>query len=216
LLILSNCSNKKKNIEEEETIITALLPAIIDSTCMDLRIYEFRLPVPKSVYDKNNKFIRFDYSNLAKDSIIYKGRLDSLNKDTSTLYVQFNPILKDVDEKYKQELFYHFKIKEEKERPRNETLTIPYQNIKTKKKFKLQISSKMPKINKADGVFSNYGSSFSGSFSISRIYFDMERNFGVLTVGYFCGTRCGEGFTIFIKKVSDKWIIDEIVNTWIA
>lgn len=216
LCILSSCCTTRENRVEEESIITALIPEIIDSTCMDLRIYNFRLPVPKSIYDKNNNFIRFDSSNLAKDSVIYKRRLDSLDRDTSALYLEFDPILKDVEERYKIELFSHFKIKEEKERPNNEFLKIPYQNIKTKRKFKLQITSKIPKVNRTEGIFSSYGSSFSGSFSISRIYFDKQKKFGVLTASYYCGTRCGEGFTIFIKKVNDKWVIDEIQDTWIS
>ena len=210
LLLLSSCNAKKEKNVEEEKIITALLPAIIDSTCMDLRIYEFRPPVPKSIFSKDNKFIRFDSSNLSKDSISYKKTIDSLDKDTSTLYIEFNPVLNDVDERCKNELYSHFKIKKEKQNSTSESLRIPYENIKTKRKFKLQISSKMPKINKEEGIFSEYGSSFSGSLSMSRIYFDKERKFGVLTVDYFCGTRCGQGFTIFIRKLNNLWIIDEI------
>lgn len=214
--LLSGCETKNEKNAEEEQIITTLLPAIIDSTCMDLRIYAFRPPLPRSIFDKNNKFIRFDSSNLSKDSLSYKRTLDSLDKDTSTLYIEFNPVLNDVDERYKNEIFSHFKIKKEKQSPNNESLKIPYESIKTKKKFKLQILSKMPKINKKDGIFSRYGSSFSGSFSMSRIYFDKERKFGVLTAGYFCGTRCGQGFTIFIRKLNNQWIIDEIENTWVS
>lgn len=216
LFLLASCQTKENKDKEEENIIIALLPTLIDTACMDLRVYEFRPPVPKSIYDKNHKFIRFDYSDLAKDSIIFKKRLDSLDKDTSTLYVEFNPVLEDVNEKYKKELFTHFKIKKENGERRNESLTILHQNFRTKKKFRLRNSLKMPKINKDDGVFSKYGSSFSGSFAISRIYFDKKRNFGVLTAAYYCGSRCGEGFTIFIKKRNEKWIIDQIQDTWIA
>ncbi|WP_316797009.1 hypothetical protein [Pedobacter agri] len=213
LFLLVSCQTKEERDKEEENIIIALLPEIIDSTCMDLRIYKFRLPLPTSIYDKNNNFIRFDSTNLAKDSVIYKRKLDSLEKDTNALYLEFNPILKDVEERYKIELFSHFKIKEQKVRPNNKSLKIDHQNIKTKRKFKLQNTSSISKINTGEAIYSDYS---SGLFSISRIYFDEQKKFGILTAGYYCGSRCGEGFTIFIKKMNEKWIIDQIQDTWIA
>lgn len=216
LILLLGCNAKKKENVKEDKIITTLLPAIIDSTCMDLRIYEFPPPMPKSIYDKNNKFIGFDSSHMSKDSALYQSKLDSLDNDTGILYLGFDPVLNDVEERHKNELFSHFKIKVESVTQSRTKLKIPYKNILTGKKFKLEISSKIPKINKSESIFRGYGGNFSGYFSISRIYFDKGEKFGVLTAAYLCGSRCGQGYTIFIKKVNNKWIIDEIEETWIA
>jgi len=52
--------------------------------------------------------------------------------------------------------------------------------------------------------------------SFSRIQFDKNRQFGILDGGFVCGRHCGQGFRIYIKKVNNNWIIDEVEGTWIA
>ena len=55
-----------------------------------------------------------------------------------------------------------------------------------------------------------------GVMSFSRIFFDKNKEFGVLAAGFSYGILNGNGFRIFIKKESGKWVIDKIEGTWIS
>ena len=53
--------------------------------------------------------------------------------------------------------------------------------------------------------------SFVGIFAFSRIQFDKERVNGEIYVNYRCGSLCGKGGTVYIKKESGKWKIAQIL-----
>ena len=52
--------------------------------------------------------------------------------------------------------------------------------------------------------------------SFSQIHFDEKKENGNLSVTYSCGGKCGLGFTVYIKKEKDKWIILKVTQDWIA
>ena len=62
----------------------------------------------------------------------------------------------------------------------------------------------------------NYLFEFGGVVSFSRIYFDKDKRYGVLEGGTTYGKLNGNGWIVFIKKDSGKWIIDKIEGTWIS
>ena len=49
-------------------------------------------------------------------------------------------------------------------------------------------------------------------FSLSRIAFNETYSKGVLSYWYNCGSLCGEGCTLYIKKVDGRWVIDSKVG----
>lgn len=46
-------------------------------------------------------------------------------------------------------------------------------------------------------------------FTLSRIAFNQTYTQGVLYYWYSCGSLCGEGCILYIKKVNGKWVIDK-------
>ena len=62
----------------------------------------------------------------------------------------------------------------------------------------------------------NYDFFFSGVLDISRIYFDNSRQFGLFYCSFMCGRLCGEGIIICIRKIDDKWRIEEMISLWVS
>lgn len=62
----------------------------------------------------------------------------------------------------------------------------------------------------------NYNFLFVGVLEISRIYFDSQRQFGLLYISYACGRLCGEGAIACIQKIDNKWIIDKKILLWVS
>lgn len=57
---------------------------------------------------------------------------------------------------------------------------------------------------------------YTGTLFLHRLYFNKDRNYGVMQVGYNCGKLCGCGYVVFVKKVDNKWQIDKIESTGCA
>ena len=57
---------------------------------------------------------------------------------------------------------------------------------------------------------------FAGVMSFSKIQFDAKKEKGNLSVTYTCGGKCGLGFTVYIKKENDKWVIVKVHQDWIS
>lgn len=57
---------------------------------------------------------------------------------------------------------------------------------------------------------------FSGNLSFSKIYFDDVKESGVFEATYYCGARCGLGYSVHIKKINNKWKITKVMHTWIS
>lgn len=57
---------------------------------------------------------------------------------------------------------------------------------------------------------------FSGSLSFSKIYFDDAKESGVFEATYYCGASCGRGYSVYIKKMNNKWKIIKVMHTWIS
>ena len=58
---------------------------------------------------------------------------------------------------------------------------------------------------------------FGGVISVSRIQFDINKEYGVLKVAIGYAEQDAQGFRIYIKKdKNNKWIIEKVIDTWIS
>lgn len=80
--------------------------------------------------------------------------------------------------------------------------------IGNRKRFILKYTSEFPKGFKI-WERENYNFLFSGILRMSRIYFDKEKRVGLIYCSYACGRLCGEEVIICIRKIGDKWIIEQ-------
>ncbi len=83
-----------------------------------------------------------------------------------------------------------------------------YENLKVL--LALPDTSATNKNNEQEELYRKYRKEFKPTievFSLSRIAFDKSYTKGVLSYWYNCGSLCGEGCILYIKKVNGKWVI---------
>lgn len=62
----------------------------------------------------------------------------------------------------------------------------------------------------------NCDSNFTASYKLSNIAFNSDYSLAVIQVNLQCGSKCGKGIRISLKKINNKWtIVDEKLN-WIS
>lgn len=220
-ILFTSCKKEISDLEFEKNVMTEIFPDLIDSTCIDYRI--FSVPPPlygKRIFDDNGNEIGIDTTNTKakyeRELLNEKSRIAKIEKDTSKLIVAFDPILKYDEEDLTEYFKTHFKnaktlIPKDK---KDSTFTFEYKNIKLSNKFKLKDISQFPKGREIWKT--KYPFIFSGVIYFTRIQFDQDKKFGILNAGFYCGRLFGQGFRIFIKKENEKWIIDEIEASWIS
>ncbi|MWB95505.1 hypothetical protein GON26_14135 [Flavobacterium sp. GA093] len=215
-ITLISCERKINDLEFEKNVMTEILPSLIDSTCIDSRILNLPPPLGKPIYDKDDNYVGRDTTEIKTERENWKKELARIKNDTSKIVIAFNPIIETAEESNQNELVAHFgkKIIPDSIQIVTENYRIDFEKIKLNQNFKLRDLSKFPN---RDTIWkTKYKFIFSGVFSVSRIQFDKEKKYGVLSAGFVCGRLCGQGFRIFIKKVNDKWIIDEVEGTWVS
>jgi len=52
--------------------------------------------------------------------------------------------------------------------------------------------------------------------SFSRVYFNREQNLGAFQMSIVFSGRDGHGVIVFIKKENGIWVVDKIIEDWIA
>lgn len=224
IVIILFCSCKKKitDLEFEKNVMTEIFPSLIDSTCIDTRLYtNFPPEYGESIYDKTGHYIGVDSTKATKEQkqklAEWKINTEKIKSDTSKIIIAFDPVLKDNNEDLTEDLKKHFKnaqIFTSKEKKETE-YTFDFKNIKLNNKFELKNVSQFPKEKDLIWLI-KYDFVFSGVVFFSRIQFDKNKQFGILDSGFICGGRCGKGYRIYIKKINQKWIIDKVEDTWIA
>lgn len=222
IIFFTSCNKEVTELEFEKNVMTEIFPILIDSTCVDTRI--FSNPPPrfgKSIYDKNGHYIGVDSTKATKEEIEnlkkWKKGVSEIEKDTSKIIIAFNPSLRKNRENVKDDFEKHFpRIKLfEPKTEKNVEYIFEYQNIKLNNRFELKNISAFPK-EKGKIWYTKYDFVFSGVVDFTRIQFDKNKNFGILDAGFVCGGLCGQGYRIYIKKKNNKWIIDKIEGTWIS
>ena len=220
VILFSSCEKKITDLEFEENVMTEIFPSLIDSTCIDIRLYtNFPPEYGESIYDKTGHYIGVDSTKATKEQkqklLEWKINTEKIKKDTSKIIVAFDPVIKDSHEDLNKDFQKHFKTQIVKLKDKNSEYLFEFENIKLHNKFALKNISQFPKERGAIWQ-TKYNFLFSGAVFFSRIQFDKDKKFGILDGGFACGMLCGQGFRIYIKKINNKWIIDEVEGTWIA
>lgn len=223
-IILSSCEKKVTEIDFEKSVMTEIFPSLVDSICLDSRKM---LPPPQfgeDVYDKSGHYVRTDSTKATREQKIkyrkWKTEREEIEKDTSTVIIAFDPFLKKNATKLIGILKVYYPNVEISHEQKEEVdnYRFDFEKIKLNNKFKLKNISEFPKVgDKRMLLFEiKYAFVFSGNLYFSRIQFDKEKKVGALEGSFdFCG-RCGRGFVILIKKVSNKWVIDKVEQTWVS
>ena len=216
LILISSCEKKQTELEFEKSVMTEIFPSLVDSICVDCRILFLPMPLGKSIFDENNNYIGSDTSNIKSEREKWKKELVKIKNDTSKIIIAFAPVRKirgDVNSDFEKHFPKH-KLYVPKEEMDVEYI-FDFKNIKLNNKFELRNLSEFPK---ERGAIWNtkYNFVFSGVLDFSRIQFDKDKKFGVLDAGFGCGSKFGQGFRIYIKKINNKWVIDKIEGTWIS
>ena len=212
ILLVSSCTTKQTDLEFEKAVLYEIFPALMDSTNIDLRLSP--PPPPRPIFDENDSLIGVDTTGMKKLREDYEKRKSQLESDSVKLFIAVIDSAYILEVEEKQELLDYF-----------EDEKIVLDSTSLSKEYKIDIN-KLVADDKLRFIYRSElpeGSEMwrekydlAGSISISRIQFDQSRTFGMLNSGYGCGRLCGGGARIFIKKVNGKWIIQELVGTWVS
>lgn len=216
LFFVSSCEKKQTELEFEKSVMTEIFPSLVDSICVDCRILFLPMPLGKSIFDENNNYIGSDTSTIKVEREKWEREMVKIENDTSKIIIAFAPVRKirgDVNSDFEKH-FPKIKLYVPKEEKDVEYI-FDFKNIKLNNKFELKNLSEFPK---ERGAIWNtkYNFVFSGVLDFSRIQFDKDKRFGVLDAGFGCGSKFGQGFRIYIKKINNKWVIDKIEGTWVS
>lgn len=230
-LTLSSCEKSKElsYLKFEQQVFYELFPKLIDKVYRDKRLTPQPPPSPEMLKKKgfglekgyNNAYKNWKASDDYIDTqVLWEKYKDSINKDTTLIYVAIPDSISQFEEGDLIILKNHFK---------NERLLINSSIVDSKSGFKIDLNklktnqktlkfkyiSEFPKGNAFWDT--DYDFYLSGSLGFSRILFDQTKSFGVLNVGFMHGNLNGSGCRIFIKKdETGKWIIDKIIGTWVS
>ncbi|PIF71366.1 hypothetical protein [Flavobacterium sp. 2] len=222
IILFSSCEKKITDLEFEKKVMTEIFPDLIESTCIDIRLFSEPPPIiGQIIYDSEGNHIGIDSIKGTDEQrqklLDWKNLKIKLERDTSKVIIGFDPIIRDSSKDLKEDFKNHFKNSKiflPKQKKETEYV-FDFKNIKLNNKFRLKNIALFPKNNKAIWR-TKYNFIFGGVVSFSRIQFDKNRQFGVLDAAFTCGRLCGQGTRIYIKKVRNKWIIDDIEGTWVS
>jgi hypothetical protein len=218
-ILLLSCEKKEEEFEFEKNVMTKILPVLIDSTCVDTRIFSNPPPMFGKYITDVDGHVSIDTSKTTESQrnevAKWRKNVEKVKKDTSKIIIAFDPKIapyekvyeKIVDKNFPNDTILKFKKDESK------VYVLDYKKIKLNGKFKLKNINEFDKKN----IFERkYKFNFSGIFEVSGIKFDKKKESGVLDVGFTCGRLCGYGNTVYIKKVKNKWRIVKMKPTWIS
>jgi hypothetical protein len=214
MLLFASCVKKNDDIEFNKTVLTQILPSIVDSTCVDVRLY--LNPPPKFgeyVFDKEGRFLEMDTTKVTPAERArytqWEKNVEQIEKDTSKVFIAFDPKILPFDS-----LSIQNNPKSNlPNTPAAKGYILDINSIKLNGKFKLKNINKFDRKN----IFeTKYNFNFSGILSVSTIKFDTKKENGILEVGFLCGRLCGYGYTVYIKKAKNKWSIVKMEETWIS
>ena len=221
-IIISSCEKKATEMDFEKSVMTEIFPSLVDSICVDSRKM---LPPPsmgENVYDKAGHYVRTDSTKATKEQKIeyseWKKERDKLEKDTSAVIIAFDPFLRKNEKLIEESKIYFPKIEIYSAKNMEESkFRFDFEKIRLNNKFKIKNISEFPKVEFPGRITDlKYDFVFSGIFYLSRIQFDKKKKVGVLEGSFdFCG-KCGRYFIILIKKVNNKWVIEEMKLTAVS
>ncbi|MFB9077196.1 hypothetical protein ACFFLS_02850 [Flavobacterium procerum] len=204
----TSCEDKTASLQFEKDVMYEVYPALIDTVWVNAS-RRYVPPPPPGIDPSEYKLNRIKESN------------ERFNKELAEFKEKKFPVDlvfldKAVRKDNSKELQKHFKDAAILE---NSADTLEYRFDRKKldsyKAFHLRYVARIPKGN--DRLYYNECCySIRGILSFSRIQFDSDKKYGVLTTGVYCGAMCDFGYRIFIKKVNNKWVVDKIEEAWSA
>jgi hypothetical protein len=222
LILISSCEKKTVEFEFEKAVMTEIFPSLVDSICVDSRKM---LPPPMlgELVSDTEGHVSLDSTKATRAQIIeyrkWQKERERIEKDTSKVVIAFDPFLKKGDFRFSNnnnlEKKYPFLETYIEDDDTIKAYRFDYEKLKLHNNFKLKNLSEFPK-GRYDIWETKYRFIFSGVLHLSRIQFNKNKKHGVLEASFTCGSLCGQGFIIFIKKNNTKWIINKIHPTWIS
>lgn len=209
ITLIASCNNKEKDLQFEKEVFYEVYPALIDSVWVNA-VLTYVPPAPPGIDPSEYKLNRRNESNKRFNKELAEFKQKKFPVDL----VFFDELAVRDNSKELQKHFKDAVISKD-----NVTDTLDFKLDRKKldayTAFHLKYVSRIPRGN--DRKFYNECCySVRGIFILSRIQFDDEKKYGVLTAGIECGAMCGYGYLIYIKKVNDKWVVDKIEDGWIA
>ncbi len=211
-LLLISCDKKQSELEFDETVVKEIFPTLLDSVHHDRRLSQPPPPPPPPPnFDGTpNDSIIFEWDE-EKMIAEFEKRKSEIEKDTTKLVIVIRDSTYQINKRAKREFieFYKEYKVELDSNVDKQRYKIDISELNYDKKFKLKYGSKFPKTSAIWDM--EYDFHLSGITWMSRIHFDKTKRFGVLESGFGCGKLCGFGGVVMIKKLNDKWVIDEII-----
>lgn len=187
--ILFSCEKKITDEQFEQNVLSEIFLKVVDSTYKDKRLYTCFPKQGKNIYDQNGKWIGQDTTGQHQRDIDCELKREALKKDTLNLIIAVgnDGII-------------------------NDNTGLQKYNSQ---KFTFKHLSELPKVEDYENWETKY-SKFAGAMFFSNIKFDNIKETGTLFVGYACGGKCGISYTVYIKKVKEKWTIYKVERTGIS
>ncbi|MEN9909544.1 MAG: hypothetical protein RLZZ540_2693, partial [Bacteroidota bacterium] len=145
IIFFASCNKNENDIEFNKKVLTEILPSIIDSICVDARI--FTIPPPKygeAIFDKEGRYLGIDATKATTEEIQnlkdWKKNISNLKKDSSKIIIAFDPKILPYEKEYEKIVDKNFpkftlrKIKTDK----TKEYFLDFKNIKLKGRFKLK------------------------------------------------------------------------------
>lgn len=209
ITLIASCNNKEAELQFEKNVMYEVYPDLIDSIWVNA-VERYTPPPPPPI------MVTPEYRSQRKKEYKKEFNEDLAAFKKKHFKVDFIILDKAISKQKGKELQEHFKdaVLED-----NILDTLDYKFDRKKldsyQAFHLNYVSKIPRNNEIK-LYNNCCYSVRGILILSRIQFDSEKKYGVLSAGINCGDMCGYGYRIYIKKVKNKWIVDKIEDDWIA
>lgn len=209
IILFAACKNQANDLDFEKDVIVEIFPNLIDSIWVASNISMMPPPI---IFNEKKEFIDYGEIDLHELNRNLNLELSNLKKDSTKIFVEIFEENIPISKVEHNELIKHFKnieiIKDENDTLKNR---LDKSRINRYKNLNITLIKSNPKITESK-VYNS--SNIDGMVSISRIKFDKKKEYGVISIGVHRSTG-GNEYRVFIKRIKNKWIIDQIKESWI-
>tara|TARA_B100001063_G_C16540838_1_gene441172 strand:- start:71 stop:748 length:678 start_codon:yes stop_codon:yes gene_type:complete len=214
LALLSSCNEKFDHLKFEKQVAYEVFPQLMDSLHRDNRI-----PIPAPSYKTDSLGNRLEYDTIESqrgwkefDRLKLEYYQDSVKLVTA---ISDSTFLLEGGEKSQLLKFYNLNNSDIDTINTNEKYKIDLDKLNADNKIKFIYRSDLPEGREIWRT--DYKFYLNSVLSISRIQFDINKKFGVMSIGYSIGILNGIGCRVFIRKNNEgDWVIDKIQTTTIS
>ncbi len=208
-IFILSCNHPKKALpESDKVVMMTIFPLLIDSMFVEIS-FEMTPPPVSYVMDSSSgeqRVLFADKDQKLKNEI--RQKLNRSKYDSLELSVVIDDTIRSLEEEELKE-FPHKRIINRASL--NLEYKIDYKSIINCDEFKIILTSGY----NPNSELEPYKQALS-KFTFSRIVFNEQCNYGMLTCKYNCGLGCGLGYRIFINKDEYGWSIDKITLVYIV